>query len=84
MHRLGGDDHQVANARVRRARRCVYLYGAVAGRALDAQSVLADRLDVLAPGVARPHFVARGGEQSGVHGPHRSSTDDGDFHLIDI
>jgi len=61
----------------------MYPHRPVPGRAFDAQTILADRLDVLAPGIACPHFVACRGEQSGVHRPHRTGADDGDFHLID-
>jgi hypothetical protein len=78
--RLRGDDDQIARTRVRRRRRRIHPYGAVARGAFDAQAVRPNRIDVLAPAVDCPDFVSRAGEQPGVHRAHRAATDDRDLH----
>jgi hypothetical protein len=80
VHCLRREHHEIALAGVLRIGRGVELDGAVARGAFQAQAVAAHRLDVLAPGVDRPDFVAGGGEQPGVHRAHRTGSDDGDLH----
>src|SRR4051812_3817013 len=57
------------------------LDGAIARCAFEAQALRAHRVDVRAPAVDRPDFVAGGSEESGVDRPHRSRADDGDFQF---
>src|SRR5262249_16572739 len=71
LHRLGGEDHQVAGAGLGGVRGRVYAHRAIARGAFHAQPMGADRVHVLAPAVDRPDFVPGRANHPGVHGAHR-------------
>ena len=80
--RLGRDDHEVAGSRLGRIRRRIEPDGAVAARTLDAQPPGANRVDMLLPGVDRPHLVTGRGEETRVHRAHRAGADHRDLQCV--
>ena len=79
--RLGGDHPHVAGAGVGRARTDVEVvdHERAAG-AGDREAAAGDGVDVLRPGVDRPHLVPGLAEQGGVHRAHGARPDDRDLH----
>src|SRR5688572_33393408 len=80
MHGLGREHDEIAGPGFARVGSGVDLHRAVTRGALDAQTFPPYSLDVLAPAVDRPHLVAGGREQPGVHRAHRSRSNDRYFH----
>ena len=78
--RLGRDDDEVDGAGLSGVGRRLEANGPIPARALHAQPLLADRVDVLSPGVDRPDLVSPVGEQPGVHRAHRADADDCYLH----
>jgi len=78
--RLRRDHDQVADARLGRVGSRADPDRPVAARPLDAETVRADRLDMLVPAVDCPDLVSRVAENSGVHRSHRTCPDDRDLH----
>ncbi len=83
VERLGGDDDELGLTGLAGVGRCPKADDPIAARALDAEAMFADRVDVRDPAIDRPDFVPGTPEQPGVDGAHRAGSDDRDLHRCD-